>query len=212
MNSILYLGNLLWFPRTLQPVNPRPNRADATNIGLIAGIAGLCAYLAWMIPPDYVRVSTVPAIETLANAAVGAAAGLLMIVMLFVFEALVLGLAGFRGFSRAIKGALGVFLLVPAACMPVRAWFPDGLSVAGYQVLFWILAGFFLGWHASVLFTLLPSSHYAIKQPAFVARPSRAWILGIALAGVELLMAIIFFHVIPMAFKSDFAEFMVVWI
>jgi hypothetical protein len=211
MHPFTFFGNLLWFPRALQTVNPRPKRADATNAGFLAGLIGLGGFLAWLIPPDYLGISDVPLIEAVLNAAVGVIAGILMIFMLFGFEALVFGAFGFKGYSRTIKGAMGIFLLVPAACIPVHALFPDGLTAAGYQWIFWLIAGFFLAWHGTVMLSLVPSEHYTTKAPRFVTRKA-GWVFAIALAGVELILAFIFFNVIPLAFRSDFADFMVTWI
>jgi hypothetical protein len=53
MHPFTFFGNLIWFPRALHDVDPRPKHADATNAGFLAGLIGLGGFLAWLIPPDY---------------------------------------------------------------------------------------------------------------------------------------------------------------
>nr|MDO8117663.1 hypothetical protein [Candidatus Sigynarchaeota archaeon] len=102
----------------------------------------------------------------------------------------------------AIYGAMAVFLVVPFVCIPVHEIFSGKLTLAGYQVLFWVLALFFICWHCAVLGTML--------KPVGVL--SHILFTCIALCAIEILLFVFFFTVFPVFVGSDFAEFMVVWI
>ncbi|MFX0100091.1 MAG: hypothetical protein ACFFCS_10965 [Candidatus Hodarchaeota archaeon] len=211
VEKVTYLAQLIWKPSEIKPINTfEPNKSPLV-IGLWAGLVGLGIQLSWIIPEGLISISAGEGIELLVNKISGALVGILLVLILWGFESIFLRICRFHGFKRAIQGSLAVFLVVPAACIPIHAWFPAGLTVVGYNWMFWVLAGFFVTWHVSTLFTLLASGNFNNKTGRTITRKKHV-LMGILLVIIEIALAITFFVAIPYAFGNDFAEFMVEWI
>nr|MDO8084604.1 hypothetical protein [Candidatus Sigynarchaeum springense] len=157
MNPIATLGRLLFSPaEIITSTSPRDAKL-VIAIGTVAGMAGLGINVGWLIPDDVIGLGYKLEQALLVNKALGVAIGILLVVVLALFDRLLLACFKIKGKPavEAVHGSLAIFLLVPFAAIPLHSFFPAGVTASGHVELFWILAGLFVIWHVCVLGSIL---------------------------------------------------------
>jgi hypothetical protein len=145
------------------------------------------------------------------NKLVGFGIGVLLMVLMVVFECVFLSIFKFRGMSRAVQGSSCVFLLVPFVAIPLHSIFPNGVTNSGHVELFWILAVLFICWHVAILCTLLGKGHFVNIKEAVISN-TKLLMLSLILAGSEIALTVVILLLVPGAFKLTTIKFFQEWI
>ncbi len=208
MNPIATLGRLLFAPSDILADTSQKSAKLVIYIGTIAGMIGLGINVGWLIPDDVIGLGYKFEQALLVNKALGGVIGILLVVVLALFDRLILACFKITGkpAAVAVHGSLAVFLIVPFAVIPLHSYFPAGVTASGHVELFWILFGLFIAWHICVLGSIL---HVSLGDSTDT-RPLLQ-VLGVLLAA-ELGAAILFLLVFPLAFDLTATSFFLEWI
>ncbi len=208
MNPITTLGQLLFAPSDA-PAGTTPKSAKhVIAIGTVAGMVGLGIHVGWLIPDDVIGFGYKFEQALIVNKALGVSIGVLLVIVLALFERFLLACFRFTGkpAAVAVHGSLAVFLVVPFAAIPLHSYFPAGVMASGHVEIFWILVTLFIAWHICILGSLL--------NVFFGDQPDRRPLLpalGVLLAA-EVGATLLFLAVFPLAFKLTWETFFLGWI
>ncbi len=211
VNPIVMLGKLFFVPDLARTGEQAHDDKMMAWIGTLAGMVGLGIQIGWLIPDDVIGFGWRFEQALLVNKALGVAIGVLLVVVLFLFERLFLAICKIDRISAVVQGSLAVFLLVPFTAIPLHSFFPAGVTTSGHAELFWILFALFITWHVCILGALLRGEP---GQPAR-ARPEGPrplWQIIAILLVLEVGLGILALVLLPAGFKQTFAEFFQGWI
>ena len=210
MSSLLNVGRLIWAPQALSPRHTALESRTKFRLAFWMAAIALGIQIAWLIPDDEIVRMDDKILEFWLNKLSGLAIGIVLMVVFWGFEVLLLGLMGRRGVSKAIRGSMVPFILLPAIAIPIHAWFPTGMSAMGYAWIVWVIIVAFMVWHGVWLALLLVQGYSGIETNEAVGSKTAFTLSGL-LVLIELLIVVILFVYLPPLFQVSSAEFMDQW-
>jgi hypothetical protein len=211
VNPIVMLGRLFFAPDRARTGDPAQDDKKMAWIGTLAGMVGLGIQIGWLIPEDVIGFGWTFEPALFINKALGVSIGVLLVVLLFLFERLFFAIFKIEKVAAAVQGSLAVFLLVPFTAIPLHSFYPVGVTASGHVELFLILFGLFITWHICILEALQRGDSGQLDG-ARLESPRPMWqVLGILLV-MEVGLGILALVVLPAAFGQTMAEFFREWI
>nr|MDO8111249.1 hypothetical protein [Candidatus Sigynarchaeota archaeon] len=205
------MRQLFWSPGEIAAAKPFQSPARWLRLGLVAGMLGMGAQSAWIIPPDdLISIASDPDLEIFANKALGFSLGIVFLLVMWLVEAAILACFKVKSMSPAINGSFAVFAFLPLIAIPIHALYPPHLGRAGDVALIWVLIVGFLAWHAAWLGILLRGGHVDTAGRGKLSSRKVALIACVVLA-VEIAGGMLFLANMPTLFRSNINEFFWMW-